>query len=61
MADQAISSLTASQESHTSILKTLNAQSIILPDLNALIDGWPKEVNPGVDQLRPELDAWLDA
>ena len=43
-----------------SILSVLRGQSILLPDLNVTFDGWPREVNQGLDQLRHDVDEWLD-
>ena len=48
------------QEQPISILRALRGQSIVLPDLNAILDGWPREVNPNLDRLRRDLDEWLD-
>ncbi len=47
-------------EQSISILESLRGQSIILPELNAMLDGWPREVNQGLDQLRRDVDEWLD-
>ena len=47
-------------EQSISILTSLRGQSIILPELNAMLDGWPREVNQGLDQLRRDVDEWLD-
>ena len=48
------------QEHPISILAALHGQSIVLPDLNAILDGWPKEVNHNLDRLRRHVDEWLD-
>ncbi|KAF6228249.1 hypothetical protein HO133_007979 [Letharia lupina] len=47
------------QEQPISILTALHGQSIILPDLNAILDGWPREVNQNLDRLRHDVDEWL--
>ena len=47
-------------EQSTSILTALRGQSITLPDLNSIFHDWPKEVNQGLDQLRRDVDEWLD-
>ena len=47
-------------ELSVSILMSLRGQSIILPDLNSIFQDWPKEVNPGLGQLRRDVDEWLD-
>ena len=48
------------QEQSISILTALRGQSIALPDLNAILDGWPREVNRSLDRLRHDVDEWLD-
>lgn len=48
------------QESASSILTALQGQSIVLPDLNAILDGWTKEINQNYDRLRLDLNDWLD-
>ena len=48
------------QEEPNSILTALHSQSIVLPDLNAILDGWPREINQNLDQLRRDVDEWLD-
>lgn len=48
------------QEQSISVITALRGQSIRLPDLNAVFDGWPREVNQGLDRLRRDLDDWLD-
>lgn len=48
------------QEQTFSIVTALRGQSVVLPDLNAVLDGWPREVNQGLDRLRRDVDAWLD-
>ena len=47
-------------EQSVSILTALGGQSITLPDLNSIFHDWPKEVNPGLDQLRRDVEEWLD-
>ena len=47
-------------EQPTSILTALQGQSILLPDLNSVFHSWPKEINPNLDQLRRDVDEWLD-
>ena len=47
-------------EQSVSILTALRGQSITLPDLNSIFHDWPKEVNQGLDQLRRDVDEWLD-
>lgn len=44
-----------------SIIGELRGQSIILPDLNAIFDNWPKQVNANLDRLRHDVDEWLDS
>ena len=48
------------QEEPNSILTALHGQSIVLPDLNAILDGWPREINQNLDRLRRDVDEWLD-
>ena len=43
-----------------SVLAELHGQSIVLPDLNSILDGWPREVNQNLDRLRRDVDGWLD-
>ena len=47
-------------ELSVSILTELRGQSITLPDLNSIFHDWPKEVNPGLGQLRRDVNEWLD-
>ncbi|KAI4182232.1 MAG: hypothetical protein L6R41_006112 [Letrouitia leprolyta] len=47
------------QNDSETILAELRGQSIVLPDLNAIFLGWPKDVNPGLDRLRVDVDEWL--
>ena len=47
-------------EQSVSILTALRGQSITLPDLNSIFHDWPKEVNPGLGQLRRDVEEWLD-
>ena len=47
-------------ELSVSILMSLRGQSITLPDLNSIFRDWPKEVNPGLGQLRRDVDEYLD-
>ena len=44
----------------STILAELRGQSIILPDLNAMFNGWPRHVNVHLDRLRRDVDRWLD-
>lgn len=44
----------------TTILAELRGQSIVLPDLNVMFDGWPQHVNINLDRLRRDVDGWLD-
>ena len=48
------------QQEANSILTALHGQSIVLPNLNAILDGWPREVNQNLDRLRQDVDQWLD-
>lgn len=48
------------QPSANSILTSLRGQSIVLPDLNAILDGWPREINRHYDQLHSDVNNWLD-
>lgn len=43
-----------------SIIAELRGQSIVLPDLNALFENWPKQVNADLERLRHDVDEWLD-
>ena len=47
-------------ELSVSILAELRGQSITLPDLNSIFHNWPKEVNPGLGQLRRDVNERLD-
>ena len=38
------------------ILTTLQGQSVVLPDLNAIFDGWLRGVNQNLEQLRRDVD-----
>lgn len=42
------------------ILKRLQGQSIVLPDMNTIFDGWPRGVNQNLERLRRDVDDWLD-
>ena len=44
----------------STILAELRGQSIVLPDLNGMFDGWPQDVNINLDQLRRDVNGWLD-
>lgn len=48
------------QDLAISIITALRGQSVVLPDLNAVLDGWPREVNQGLDRLRRDVGDWLD-
>lgn len=43
-----------------SIIAELRGQSIVLPNLNAMFESWPKQVNTNLDRLRHDVDGWLD-
>ncbi|KAL9008744.1 MAG: hypothetical protein Q9173_006159 [Seirophora scorigena] len=45
----------------STILAELRGQSIVLPDLNVMFDGWPQDVNINLNQLRRDVDGWLDS
>ena len=47
-------------EQPSSILTALQGQSITLPDLNRILDGWPREFNQNLDRLRCDVDQWLE-
>lgn len=42
------------------IVRSLKGQRILLPDLNALLDGWPRKVNVHLERLRQSVDLWLE-
>jgi len=44
----------------SAILASLRGKNIVLGDLNRVLDGWPKEVNPCLDGLRQDVDVWLE-
>lgn len=44
----------------STILAELRGQSIVLPDLNLMFNGWPQHVNINQDRLRREVHGWLD-
>ena len=52
--------LKGNQEGPSSILTTLHGQSVVIGDLNAIFDGWPREVNQYIDRLRRDVDEWLE-
>ena len=41
------------------ILKKLQGQTIVLPDLEPIFAGWPRGVNQNLEQLRRDVDHWL--
>ena len=43
-----------------SILAELRGQCIVLPDLNGVLNSWPKQTNRNLDRLRHDVDEWLD-
>ena len=43
------------------LLNSLRGQTIVLCDLNSIFDSWPKEINPNLDQLRHDVDVWLES
>ena len=53
-------STTAIEEQPTKILTELRGQSIILPDLNAILGSWPREVHQDLGRLRCDVNEWLD-
>ena len=52
--------LKGNQEGPSSILTALHGQSVVIRDLNAIFDGWPREVNQDIDRLRRDVDEWLE-
>ena len=42
------------------ILASLQGEAIQVPDLQKLFKNWPQEVNPCLDQLRQEVNDWLE-
>lgn len=44
----------------SAILASLRGKNIVLGDLNRVLAGWPKEVNPCLDELRQDVDVWLE-
>ena len=48
------------QERHSSIIAELKGQSVVIHDLNAILDGWPREVSQDIDRLRGDVNEWLE-
>lgn len=42
------------------VLNSLRGKEIVLCDLNGIFNSWPKEINPNLDQLRQDVDVWLE-
>ena len=42
------------------ILEALQGKLVILPDFNAILHGWPRGVNQNLEQVRHDVDEWLD-
>ena len=42
------------------VLDSLRGEKVVLGDLNRIFDNWPKEINPNLDQLRRDVDVWLE-
>ena len=40
-------------------LASIRGQSIILPDLHSMFKDWPKKINPELEYLRSDVEAWL--
>ena len=50
----------STEEQAVKIITELRGQSIVLPDLNAILGSWPRGVNRELARLRREVDEWLD-
>ena len=50
---------TTTQDGHSSIVAELKGQSVVIPDLNAILDGWPRQVSQDIDRLRGDVNEWL--
>lgn len=44
----------------SAILASLTGQSLVLRDLNVLFSHWPRKINPNLDELRQDVDLWLE-
>ena len=42
------------------LLDSLRGEEVVLRDLNGIFNNWPKEINPNLDQLRQDVDVWLE-
>lgn len=46
--------------SRQQLLKSLQGQSLVIPDLEILFDHWPQNVNPEENRLRDDVDRKLE-
>ena len=44
----------------SNVLNSLKGKKIVLCDLESILKGWSKEVNPDLCRLRQEVDVWLE-
>jgi len=48
------------QTERTRLLTALRGQTIRIPDLAVLFNGWPTKTNPKLDRLRRDVRKWLN-
>jgi len=48
------------QAERTRLLSALRGQTIRIPDLAVLFNGWPTKTNPELDRLRRDVRKWLN-
>ena len=49
-----------SQTPRDSLLCLLRGQEMHIPNLHACFDHWPQAVHPGLEQLRVDVDKWIE-
>lgn len=42
------------------VLASLRSQKIAIADLKAKLSGWPRRINPYLDTLHRDVEAWLE-
>lgn len=42
------------------LISNLKGKIVRIPDVGNILPGWPQGVNSEVDQLRDEIESWLD-
>jgi hypothetical protein len=46
--------------SRLQLLSSLKGNSVVLPDMQALLRDWPQHVNPEIDRLHKDVEKYLE-